>query len=678
MAIFRATARASAAIIVAATVACATLAETARNTITFDDMVSLVEMTELDIARDATKYVYVTRSLDIGVVTQTGGEWIARTVARGHAAKISPDGQTLAYLDPRGHLHLLELSTGAYRPLLDESHKPRTFSWSPTGEEIVFSAPGPAGPPSGVVRAVPAEGSPLILSEQSPAGWALAGLRLGSEMPVERGNERLCVVGLRDGAVRELPIGRGRNVDPDWSHDDKIAYVWKKEGPIGLNASSEVRTFDMRTGEVRTLVKVAGEAVEPRWSPDGTLVAFRPGPAARERMIRVASWDGTERRIPAPPGTYEVDFAWFDSQRLAILSARDAAIQVLLLDVESGRRNVIAAEFSVARNVCVAHGVVSWVESSGSAPSQIRQRRLNGESNTVFDPNPKVAGWVLGHQETIHYRNQHGFERTGVLITPPNARPGDKFPLVVSCYPHPFHPNGFQFQWAGYADQTWVSRGYAVFYPRPHMPKHWYSASNHPAERESLRGPKGWDVTVDDVLSGVDEVIRRGTADPERMGLLGHSNGGEVVAFLITSSHRFKCAALLSPVGLNYVDWALYEDVGPLEEDGARERAIWTESVGSGTLWENPRAFIDFSSVFRFDRVRTPVLIAVGDRDTPVCLPATQAFLALRRHGCKVTFLRYEGQGHVLVGSAHRDFATRTAAFFDRYLCTKVSGTGQR
>lgn len=675
---YRAAVRAGATVVAAGFLSCFLLgaagASTVRHAVTFDDLVSLIEITELDQTSDGTSYAYSTRGGEIGVVMLTAGQWKGRTVGRGRSARFSPDGRTLAFLDREEQLQLLDLDSGTLQPLFGSNaaspHKPRAYSWSPSGDQILFTAAGPARLPGGVQRAVAAEGRPMVLTERSPAGWALAGLRLGSEMPTERGIERLYVAKIADKSVRELPTGEGRHLDPDWSRDGMITYIWMDAvGPVGMSKSSELRTFDPRTGVVQILVKTAGQVAGPRWSPDGNLIAFRPGPAVEERVIRVVALDGTpERKIPADPGTYDSDFAWYDSQHLLTVSVQEAAIQILRVEVGSGRREIVAAERSVGRYPCVAGGLISWVESSGSAPSVIRQRKMGEDTRTVFDPNPQVSAWLLGTQEVIHYRNQHGFGRTGVLITPPGAQPGAKYPLVVSCYPYPFHSNGFHFQMAGYADQTWASRGYAVFYPRPHMPKHWYSAINHPDQKESMRGPKGWEVTVDDVLSGVDEVARRGLIDPERIGLLGHSNGGEVIAFLLTKSHRFKCAALLSPVGLNYVDWALYEDVGPIEATGPRERAIWTESVGSGTLWENSLAFFDYSSVFRLDRVRTPVLIAVGDRDSSVCLSAAQAFLALRRHGKQVTFLRYEGQGHVLVGNARRDFAARSADFFDTFL----------
>jgi dipeptidyl aminopeptidase/acylaminoacyl peptidase len=64
------------------------------------------------------------------------------------------------------------------------------------------------------------------------------------------------------------------------------------------------------------------------------------------------------------------------------------------------------------------------------------------------------------------------------------------------------------------------------------------------SEESSLaaKGPRGWDLAVDDVMSGVDELVRLGYADPARMCLYGFSNGGGVVNYLVTRTTRFRCA----------------------------------------------------------------------------------------------------------------------------------------
>ena len=65
--------------------------------------------------------------------------------------------------------------------------------------------------------------------------------------------------------------------------------------------------------------------------------------------------------------------------------------------------------------------------------------------------------------------------------------------------------------------------------------------------------PFGAHSTTDDVLAGVDHLVRRGWADPGRVAAMGHSYGGSLCAFLATTSSRFKALE----VDAGVADWAL-------------------------------------------------------------------------------------------------------------------------
>jgi dipeptidyl aminopeptidase/acylaminoacyl peptidase len=171
------------------------------------------------------------------------------------------------------------------------------------------------------------------------------------------------------------------------------------------------------------------------------------------------------------------------------------------------------------------------------------------------------------------------------------------------------------------------------------------------------RGSKGWDVMVDDFMSGVDELIRRGIVDPDRMGLYGFSNGGGVVTYLLTRTQRFKCAVVVAGV---YPDWSV-----PffLETD-----STVPEFAGGILPWEDPGWYVRLSVVYRLDRISAPILLADGNDDGPFLLGTIEVYNGLRRLGRDVTFLRYPGQGHGFEGPAMKDFWERENAFFDRYL----------
>src|SRR3546814_4913983 len=96
---------------------------------------------------------------------------------------------------------------------------------------------------------------------------------------------------------------------------------------------------------------------------------------------------------------------------------------------------------------------------------------------------------------------------------------------------------------------------------------------------------------VDGVMSGVDELIRRGLVDADRMCVYGHSNGGAVVDYLITQTDRFQCAVVVSPVWSNWAGtpllqgmWGILSNWGgvdPLDDPAAYRSEEHTSELQS-------------------------------------------------------------------------------------------------
>jgi dipeptidyl aminopeptidase/acylaminoacyl peptidase len=173
-----------------------------------------------------------------------------------------------------------------------------------------------------------------------------------------------------------------------------------------------------------------------------------------------------------------------------------------------------------------------------------------------------------------------------------------------------------------------------------------------------VKGPQGWDVAVDDIMSGVDEVIRKGYADPERMGLMGFSNGGGIVDYLVTATDRFKAAVSVAPV---IPDWLTLFYTYTMSDAPA--------FAGTNkTPWDDLDGYVKLSAVYHLPNVKTPMLLAVGDEDRHFLLGILEMYNGLRWLGKDVTLLRYPGQGHGFSGASMKDFWQRETAFFDKYL----------
>src|SRR6266536_4930004 len=114
-------------------------------------------------------------------------------------------------------------------------------------------------------------------------------------------------------------------------------------------------------------------------------------------------------------------------------------------------------------------------------------------------------------------------------------------------------------------------------------------------------------------MPGVDKIVELGIADPDRLGVMGHSYGGYSTLALIVQTTRFKAA----------IDYAGYANImsqyGSMLNDGSRHFGIAWNEEGRGSMggspWQYRDRYIENSPVFFLDRVQTPLLIIQGTAD---------------------------------------------------------------
>jgi dipeptidyl aminopeptidase/acylaminoacyl peptidase len=169
------------------------------------------------------------------------------------------------------------------------------------------------------------------------------------------------------------------------------------------------------------------------------------------------------------------------------------------------------------------------------------------------------------------------------------------------------------------------------------------------------------------VAGGIDRVIALGIADPDRLGIMGHSFGGYGVVSTIVSTHRFRAAVALSGGYYNFPGQFLQ-----LEPDGSFVYTrIGTTNLG-GSLWDRSATYVANSPVFFLDRVTTPLLLIDGGSDELTSpQQSEQVFTGLRYLRREVEYVLYPGEGHNYLEwtRAHQlDVVTRILDWLDQHL----------
>lgn len=273
----------------------------------------------------------------------------------------------------------------------------------------------------------------------------------------------------------------------------------------------------------------------------------------------------------------------------------------------------------------------------------------------VTNANPQQAEYAWGSKKLVDYTNSRGIKLQGTLTLPANYEPGKKYPMVVYFY-EKMSQNHHQYSMPVYDDRPHISyyssNGYIVLQP----------------DNVYEEGRPGTSA-LDCITSAVQEVIRLGYADPDNIGLQGHSWGGYQSSFILTQTDLFKCVVTgAPPTNLEGFYNNLYGSTGT-NHHGITE--IGQIRMGRNvTPWSNREAYQRENPMFHADKITTPFMILHGTVDGAVDWAQGMEFYnAARRLGKEVIFLSYPGEDHHLANEANtKDFQLRMKQYFDHYL----------
>lgn len=271
----------------------------------------------------------------------------------------------------------------------------------------------------------------------------------------------------------------------------------------------------------------------------------------------------------------------------------------------------------------------------------------------LTDVNPQVAEYAWGNARLVEWRSLDNKPLQGVLITPPGHRAGDPLPVLVYFYRffsqrlYDFNPIVINHR---PCFPLYVSNGYAVFLPDVRFE----------IGRPGLAAVKC-------VVPGVQKLIADGIADPDAIGLHGHSWSGYQAAFIITQTDLFAATVAGAPVSNMTSAYSGIRLGTGLARQFQYEKS---QSRIGGTLWNALDDYIANSPVFYADRINSPLLIQFGDIDEAVpWQQGIELYLAMRRLDKECVFLQYRGEPHHLRKYANKlDYSIKMKEYFDHYL----------
>lgn len=669
--------------------------------------------TLMSLSNDGRYLAYEYRDA-LWLLTTRGGEpvKIAADTSAQALPQWSPAGDRLSFYSSRSgtlQLWVYELAKGKSRQLTtiekginppDPSYlggfgnDPLRYSWSPDGKKIVYATqvavaqsadsrvPAPVFPTPQQLAA----GEPIVLTPTTPVSWMLQGVvsyadiaarnytdnkdARRADRPPEVMTNQLFVVEVASGKSTQLTHDDMGYFTPAWSPDDKRIAFMSGEGvsPDRATPETNIFTLDLASGAHRKVSRGRTQKSLPLWSPDGQRLAWRDVDIVLGRMSRIegvcvaeADGEGNTRNVTRSlEGRGQLAFEWSADGRHLIMPVFDGLISPLVkVDVANGAVETLTPEGATVSFAgfmfAASQAGVAWLELPEPNGAEtlwlndlVSPPRKLAQVEPAADPlrDPRI--------EVLHWKNSRGEVIDGLLRYPVHYAAGKAYPMVVDAY----SLVRFSFRQKimhGKFNVERASKDYFFFLPNHRAPHMWLNPLKGARYDAAAVGATGLRIMTDDILTGVDELARRGLVDPKKLCVTGFSNGGQQGLQLLTQTDRFRCAVIQSPSTANWLNLVLF---GP-------EDVIKT--LYGVTPWEDPSTYIALSAVFQADKIHTPVLLAVGDLESQV-LEAVQLFSALKYLKRDVTLLRYPTQGHGFSGAAEEDFTRRATAFLAEHL----------
>ncbi len=605
-----------------------------RRAMTTDDGLDMIRVGGATISPDGSWVLFSKSELDWGENERkttwwwvpTGGGEPYRFIGKegGSGFQFSPDGSMLSVtrsVDEKSQLFLMRTDGGEAQKLSKHKTSVGSYRWSQDGSKIFFVAAEPRSEEEEKARK---DGDDAIFVDEGPSGQRAGTWNNFWVIDVASKEEkRITEVDHRIGSFAVSPGA------------DRIAFTSRSENRRNQQNHSEIRLLDVESGEIRQLTENRAPESRLVWAPDGQSLAYTARTDGEWELMLDKIWimdpeSGDKRMVSGAFDGNISTFVWTpDASAILFSGLQGTNNNLFRLDVGSGDVVKVTSALGSLSPSSFSRDCtrMAYVFQDFDTPSDVWIGPTDGSSGVrLTDANPWIEEKiVLGKGELIQWTSKDGTAIEGILMLP-SGDPGEALPLLLHIHGGPagVFRNAFSTQ-----NHVWAGLGYAQLFP-------------------NVRGSSGYDDELlsgnardigggdyEDLMTGVDEVVARGIADPDQLGLRGWSYGGILGGWTVTQTDRFKGAS----IGAMVSDWT--SEYGPGFNHDVR---LWY--IG-GTPWENPGEWRERSALTHVANVTTPTLILHGMNDRTDTEPQSMMFFqALKDQGKIARYIRFPREPH--------------------------------
>jgi len=563
----------------------------------------------------------------------------------------SPDGKYLAFLSSReskngSQIWLLDRRGGEASKLTDIKGDLDSYEWSPDSKKIVLVIQDPENKG----KEEPKTPLPIRIDRYH--------FKQDIEGYLQHLHNHLYLFDVETKKLDTLTKGNTDERSPEWSPDGKkIAFVSNRTAEPERNENTDIFTIEAKpNGQLTQLTTWNGHDTNPKWSPDGKYIAYLHSTTSGvytmydQDILCLMDADGKNskeltRQMDRPVAVP----TWSKNGKgISFLISDDRLNYLAKYDIGSKKiSTVCTGEYGIINTE--AFMGTNWVVelSTPYVPTELYAVE-NGKLRKLTHHQDWLNSVQLAHVEGFRSKSKDGTSVSGFIYTLDSTK-SKKQPFILFIHGGPVDQDDYTFD---ATRQMLACAGFAV------------AAVNYRGSYgrglsycNAISGDWG-NKEVVDLLGAVDELVKEGVADPDRLGIAGWSYGGILTDYTIATDTRFKAAA--SGAG-SALQTSVY----------GSDQYVLQYDTELGPPWKNQDKWISISyPFFHADRIKTPVLYMSGLKDFNVpTVGSEQMYQALRSQNIPTELILYPNQYHgITVPSYQIDRLQRYIDWFNKYL----------
>lgn len=575
----------------------------------------------------------------------------------------SQDSRKIAFTtnDEKGNTQLFvkDITSLKTTQITNVRSAPQNPVWSPDGQSIAFTMFKPEKRPTIGHEILKPTGADWVEAPRIYEGPHILSDGSGFLNP---GHTHIFITTLKDTVTKQITTGAYNDQSGlEWTKDSHYLIFSSKRGPdayFELWGTSTLFKVNVSNNEIQEQ-KMAGYATSALVSPDGKKVLF----IGTEDLISnygkyhyyIMNLDGSDKMEILPSFDFELtDLHWAPDSHSLFISYGEKGITKLANTTFGGKLKVLASDlgddsfsFSISKN-----GMIACSKDSAGRPGEVTvidkfsSKRLTTLNDSLLN------GINLATYKALHVKSSFDQHPVGSwLLLPPNYDSLKHYPMILKIHGGPH----------GYDGPTWISdnqlyaaAGYVVLTVN-------YRASTSYGYDFARPSYENYQKNAfADLMSAVDGAIAAGIANPDRLFVMGGSAGGQLTAWIVGNTTRFKAAIAIKPI-TNLLSEGLTSDqyLGDANLFNAK------------SLWDDAMEYWKYSPLSLVGNIQTPTLLIVGEEDkrTPPS-ESLQFYHALQLRKIPTAFVLVPGASHEGLNSKPSQLVSNVSiclGWFGRY-----------